>query len=327
MRFYWHAHPANASTTAPAPALESRVIKSELYKSELRVSLAFSAAGALCSAAYLFPYKRAAAFAAPAVLAFALLVVAALLNTAFSVWQLRRSGTVVTERPLLWSTSALLALLTISGNLCGAQAITRLDPAIASVLLRTEVVFVGGLGALLLHERISWTLALGAGLALAGLCVMRWPLVFDAGGAGAAWALGAACSFGLMQVLTRRVIRRISPLTVNAVRLWLAVATLAFVPGMLSSALGAGQRFWALVALAGLFGPFLGRLCIMYSLRALEAAHSALLLLLAPVLAFIIGYIGWGTLPSSRESAGGALMLLGIALPSLVALGDRARAG
>ncbi len=315
---------------SPAPALESRVIKSELHKSELhkselRVSLGFSAAGALCSAAYLFPYKRAAAFAAPSVLAFALLVVAALLNTAFSMWRLRQSGAVASEPRLLWATSSLLALLTISGNLCGAQAISRLDPAIASVLLRTEVVFVGGLGALLLNERVSWTLALGAGLALTGLCVMRWPLAFDAGGVGAAWALGGACSFGLMQVLTRRVIRRISPLTVNAMRLWLAVAVLAFVPGLLSSAVGAGKRFWAFVALAGLLGPFLGRLCIMYSLRALEAAHSALLLLLAPILAFIIGYVVWGTLPSSHESAGGALMLLGISLPSLVALGNRAR--
>ena len=123
-----------------------------------------------------------------------------------------------------------------------------------------------------------------------------------------------------MQVITRRVIERISPLAVNALRLWLAVALLGLVPGTLRGALAAGPRFWGFVSAAALFGPVLGRLCIMYSLRTLRAAHSALLLLLAPVLAFVIGYIGWGTLPTGLEVGGGALMLVGIALPSLAAL-------
>jgi probable blue pigment (indigoidine) exporter len=287
----------------------------------LHRGLAFSFAGALCSALYLFPYKRASAFAPANVVAFALLVVAALLTSGFAVLEARRtSRTPRHARSVLWSTSALLAVVTISGNWCGAQAVARLEPAIASVLLRTEVVFVGGLAALLLGERLTPALGLGALTALLGLIVMRWPLRLDAPGEGAAWALGAAASFGLMQVVTRRVIERISPLAVNAVRLWLAVALLALVPGTLRAALAAGPHFWGFVSVAGLFGPFLGRLCIMYSLRTLRAAHSALLLLLAPVLAFAIGYVGWGTLPTSLEVGGGALMLVGIALPSLAAL-------
>lgn len=295
----------------------------ELSRAELRRGLAFSFAGALCSALYLFPYKRAAAFAPAHVLAFALLVVAALLTSAVAMVEARRSSRSPRRaRSVLWATSALLAVVTISGNWCGAQAVARLEPAIASVLLRTEVVFVGGMAALLLGERLTPALGLGALTALLGLVVMRWPLRLDAPGEGAVWALGAAASFGLMQVVTRRVIEHISPLAVNAVRLWLAVALLALVPGTLVGALAAGPQFWGFVTAAGLFGPFLGRLCIMYSLRTLRAAHSALLLLLAPVLAFLIGYVGWGTLPTALEVAGGALMLVGIALPSLTALLD-----
>jgi len=289
--------------------------------SERRRGLAFSLLGAFFSAVYLFPYKRAAQFAPADVLAFALLVVAAVLSLG-AAWLERRPARGPAPAParLLWAPALLLAVLTITGNYCGAQAVARLDPAINSVLLRTEVVFVGVLGALLLREPVTRRLALGAATALAGLCVMRWPLAFEAGSSGVPWALGAAASFGSMQVITRRVIHRISPAGVNTLRLWIAVCLLACVPHLLERALGAGAHFWAFVAGAGCFGPFAGRLCIMYSLRGLRAAESALMLLLAPVFAFTIGFIGWGTVPGGRELAGGALMLIGIALPQLGAL-------
>ena len=135
-----------------------------------------------------------------------------------------------------------------------------------------------------------------------------------------------AMTFGMMQVLTRRVIGRISPVAVNSCRLWIAVGLLSLTPGMATSALRQGREFWAFVALAGLFGPFLGRLFIMYSLRGLRAAHSALLLLLAPVLAFVIGFVGQGSVPSGQELAGGFVVLAGVALPSLAVLrGERVR--
>lgn len=290
--------------------------------------IGFSAAGALCSAAYLFPYKHAALFAPPDVLAFGLLLVAAALNTSLvlafsrspssSILHPSRGGPPATrERRTLWAVSAALAAVTISGNFCGAQAVTRLEPAITSVLLRTEVVFVGALGVLLLRERFTVALASGALLAVGGLVVMRWPVQLGSALVGPLWALGAAASFGFMQVLTRRFIERISPVAVNALRLWMAVGTMALWPGMLRALAATGAEFWKYVALAGLFGPFLGRLFIMFSLRTLRAAHSALLLLLAPVLAFVMDYLATGVTPTAREVAGGALMLVGIALPSL----------
>jgi drug/metabolite transporter (DMT)-like permease len=287
---------------------------------ELGIGLAHSFAGALCSAIYLFPYKRAGAVTSPHVLAYALLVIAAVSSTGLDLWQRRAPSRVRSDRRTFWTTSFLLSLLTISGNVCGAQAVTRLDPAVTSLLLRTEIVFVGVFAAVLLHERLTRQLAMGAGLALLGLVVMRWPLSFDGAGIGAMWALGAAASFGMMQVLTRRVIERISPVTVNSGRLWMAIAWLSVVPELSSNAFSQGWEFWAFVAVAGLFGPFLGRLFIMYSLRTLRAAHSALLLLLAPLLAFAIGFVVFGSVPTPLELAGGAVMLVGIALPSLAAL-------
>jgi drug/metabolite transporter (DMT)-like permease len=291
-----------------------------------RVGLAHSLLGALCSAIYLFPYKHAGALSSPDVLAYALLVVAAVSNGGLYLWQRRSQPRAVLDRRTFWVASALLSLLTISGNVCGAQAVMRLAPAVMSVLLRTEIVFVGVFAALVVHERLTLPLVAGALVALGGLLVMRWPLAFDGAGAGALWALGAAASFGMMQVLTRRVIGRISPVAVNACRLWLAVGMLTLVPGMAAGALAEGLEFWQYVAFAGLFGPFLGRLFIMYSLRELRAAHSALLLLLAPVLAFAIGFVFQGGVPSGLELGGGLIILAGVALPSLAGLRSERRA-
>ena len=290
-----------------------------------RIGLAHSLLGALCSAIYLFPYKHAGALSSPDVLAYALLIVAAVSNSGLYLWQRRSRPRAVPDRRTFWVASALLSLLTISGNLCGAQAVMRLAPAVMSVLLRTEIVFVGVFAALVVHERLTLPLVAGALVALGGLLVMRWPLAFDGAGAGALWALGAAASFGMMQVLTRRVIGRISPIAVNACRLWLAVGMLTLVHGMATGALGERREFWQFVALAGLFGPFLGRLFIMYSLRELRAAHSALLLLLAPVLAFAIGFVFQGGVPSGLELGGGLSLLAGVALPSLAGLRSERR--
>lgn len=284
-----------------------------------RRGLLLSLAGALCSAIYLFPYKAAARHAPAQALAFALLLMAATLSSLLSLWQRRqpRPERTEPERRVMWSTALLLSLVTISGNFCGAQAVARLDPAMNSVLLRTEVVFVGVMGALLLSEAITPALALGACTALIGLTVMNWPLSLQSL-SGALWCLGAASSFAFMQVLTRRVIGRISPASVNTRRLWLATALMACLPGTLESALAGGPPLWLYVAGAALFGPFGGRLFIMFSLRDLRAAESALLMLLAPVFAFLLDYLGWGRVPSPLQALGSAILLLGIALPSRV---------
>jgi drug/metabolite transporter (DMT)-like permease len=294
------------ATYSMAPAVRTR-------------ALGFSLAGALSSALYLFPYKRASAFAPPRALAWGLLLMAALGSGALSlVPRAIASRAVPATDPLqsrrFWGTALLFALLTISGNFCGAQAVGKLEPAINSVLLRTEVAFVGALGALFLGETLTFGWVLGAAGALLGLVILNWPLTVRSA-SGAVWALGAAASFGSMQIVVRAVAGRVDLQRLNSARLWLATGALALVPNTVNRAWVAGREFWLLVGLAALFGPFLGRLCIMRSLVGLRAAESALLLLLAPVFAFAFGYLLDGSLPSATQGAGAALMLCGIGLP------------
>jgi drug/metabolite transporter (DMT)-like permease len=120
-----------------------------------------------------------------------------------------------------------------------------------------------------------------------------------------------------MHVTTRKVIRRIDPVFVNALRLWLAVGLMVMLPGRLAGALALDLHTWALVAAAAFLGPFLSRLCLMYAVRHISASRSSLVTLAAPVFAFVLGFLVLGIAPTVRELLGGALITAGIALPLL----------
>ncbi len=118
-----------------------------------------------------------------------------------------------------------------------------------------------------------------------------------------------------MNITTRKFIRHIDPVSINALRLWLAIAMwFAWygTPDVLFE-ISAPQAFYA--SLAAFFGPFLGRLCSMNSARYIEARYTTLAMLAAPPLTLLFAYVILSDLPNTREILGGAIMLVGIAFP------------
>jgi drug/metabolite transporter (DMT)-like permease len=288
-----------------------------LSGTDIRRGTLLATGAATWAAAFLIFYKQASVLADASVVALALLAVAAVLNTAAAVVETR--GKLRVDR-VSAVTAVALAVFSVTGNLCGSKALATLDPGIMAVLLRTQVVFVALAGLVFLRERVTAALAVGALIALAGLVLMRMPLGAAADLAGIAWALGAAASFAAMAVVTRKVIHRIQPVAVNAVRLWLAVGLLAALPGTAAGAAHAGGELWLMAAGAAFCGPFASRLFIMYALRHVTAAYQALVNLSSPVLAFVLAFLVLGTVPSGHELAGGAVMLVGIAVPVIAGL-------
>jgi drug/metabolite transporter (DMT)-like permease len=281
---------------------------------DTRKGTALAVASSFGAAAFLIPYGLAGQSAPPQSLALAMLICAALLGTLTTPWW---SGGKLALGKVTLVVSALLGVGTVIGNIGMAAALTRIEPALTSVILQTEILLVALLAALWLGERITLRFVIGATLAIAGFVVMRIPgassATMDLG--GAAWACIAALAFALMHVITRRTIRRIDPRAVNALRLWLAVAFLALLPGNASNLVALEPRVWLLAASAALCGPIFGRLCMMYALRHIPAAHARLTGLLSPVFAFVLALVLLGSAPSARELAGGAIILLGVAIP------------
>ena len=278
--------------------------------------IAYAIGAAFWAAAFLIPYKQAAALAEPQSVAFAMLACAAVLNTVLSLFagSAGHPG-ILRASKATWKTGAGLAILATIGNVCSARALSVLEPATVSVLLRSEVVFVGGFAALVLSEKLTLDFAGGAALALAGLWVVRAPGAIDGSELGLLYALGAAACFGAMHVLVRRVAQRVPLVQVNGLRLWLCAVLLAAIPGVVSGALKAPGAFWICAATAAVCGPLISRLLMMFSVRHIHAAQASLVLLLAPLFTLGFGFLFFGTVPKPERLLGGALMLLGIAIP------------
>ncbi|HEX7476916.1 MAG TPA: DMT family transporter [Polyangiales bacterium] len=287
--------------------------------SEQRLTgIAWAVGSALGSAAFLIPWKLAASVGTARVNLLLLLVAAAVLNSVALPFLPRarsaQSGAPARRRAL-WL-AAQLSVLTLLGNWASAMAIGELSAPVLSVLQRTEVLVVALLAWLWLGERIDARFGLGTLIAGAGLLFIQNDALHGrAGAVGTFYGLLAAASFGTMIVLARRAGQAIDPVSVNAQRLWLSVAlwfVINGVPGALWK-ITAQQLLYA--ALAALCGPVLSRVCIMYSVRYVEARVSALTILCAPVLTLWLSHLWFGGLPGTQQLLGGLLMLTGIALP------------
>ena len=252
-----------------------------------------------------------------------MLTSAAVLNSASALLALARNPGQLTavsmrENALL---AAFLALFTLAGSWASAEAVSRMSGACLAVLQRCEVIWVALLGALLLGEQVRALFWVGTLIAGGGLVVLQAPEL-DArafGPAGVLFGLGSALCVGSITVLSRRYIRRVQPLVLNALRLWISVGLWFAVerlpgPGKLSAPL------LLYAGMAGFLGPFLARLCLLLSARDLPARTTALASLAIPVITLLLDVALFAQLPSARELEGGALILLGVALPIAVTL-------
>jgi drug/metabolite transporter (DMT)-like permease len=281
-----------------------------------------SLASALGAAIFFIPFKVAGTLVARDIVVLATLLVAALLNTLTSLRNLKPAA--VFDR-LSIVTAITFGVLTAIGNFGTSQALQYLGAGVTSVLQQTQILVVAAGSWVFLNERISARFAVGTAVVLGGLVVMRAPSGATAAInlSGVSWALAAAACFGSMHVITRRVIQRIQPVPVNAMRLWVAVALLLLLPGNAAELVAMDLYPWLLCALAGFVGPFLSRICTMYAVRHISASHSVLITLVGPVFAFIFDYAFLGRAPTTLELVGGAVVLAGVGIPLLELAGQR----
>ncbi|MEM9488251.1 MAG: DMT family transporter [Myxococcota bacterium] len=272
---------------------------------------------ALCAAVFLIPYKAAGALVTRDAAVLAMLLCAAVFNTLTTV-SLHR-GSLALNRVTVVAAAAL-AVLTAIGNVAVGEALAQLSAGVTSVLQQTQVLFVAAMASIVLGERITVRFVIGATVALCGFALINLP-GSEAGSednvrlAGMLWAVASAVAFGAMHVITRKVIHRVQPVLLNAMRLWLAVLLLAALPGRVPAVLDMDVRPWLLCLAAAGAGPFIGRVCIMYSVRYIPASQSTLLGLVSPVFAFILGFVFFSATPGLFDLLGTLLITVGVAVP------------
>ena len=256
-----------------------------------------------------------------------MLTFAAAFNGALLAVLPRRDRARISVRTTLWTIVAF-GVFTIGGNFGVAGALGRLGPGLTGTILQVQIFLVAIGARLFLAERITRGFLLGAALAVGGFVVLARP---GSGGApidpvGIGFALLGATSFAAILIWTRSVIHRIDPVTVNVARLAVAAGVLACLPGQYGAALVLDGWTWLMIACAAALGPVVSRLCLMFAARHLSASRTKLITLVSPVLAFLLEWAVLERAPSWHEVAGGGLILLGVLVPSLLALrADRAR--
>ena len=284
-----------------------------------RRGLLFALLGAVSGGAFMIPWKMATAEGSTSSMVLVMSVAAALVNSAVLLLpQPARADRPRGELRLTLVLAAVFAGLTLAGNAASAASAAQLSAPMVSVLLRSDVIIIAVLGWLFLGERADLRFWLGAAVAGAGLWIVQAPSAAGVALSPVGLGLGllAAACFSCMGVLTRRFIRRIDPVALNAWRLWAAVILWFLVEGPHLPA-DLTPRLVGLAALAALIGPGLGRLALMFSARDLEARVTAMVGLSGPLWAVLFAWIVLGTLPQGREWVGGALLLLGVAIPLL----------
>jgi drug/metabolite transporter (DMT)-like permease len=284
-------------------------------ESERSRGVTWALLGALSIGFFSVPWKAANTAGDPAVSSVVLLATAAVCSTVVSLIQPRR---IPRLSRFDWIASAALAVLSLGGNWLSAIAIQSLSPSVMTVMQRSEAVIVALIAWPLLGERVDARFWLGLAVAIAGLGVLINPFGdFDPRSTGMMWAVVASCLFGLMVVVTRRLAHVIDLVAVNGVRLWISVGLWFAINGVPDALVNAPPaQLWA-AAGAGVVGPFAGRLCMMLSSRHLEARLTTLLTLAAPPITLVFAFFVLGDIPSSRELAGGLIMMAGIAIPLL----------
>jgi drug/metabolite transporter (DMT)-like permease len=270
---------------------------------------------ALFGAAYYIPFKALGAEVSRPAAVLALVLCAAVLNSATAIGRRGRPSRAVSVRLTLVA-AVILGILSVAGNLGVALALAVQEPAVTSVIVHIQILFVVAAEWWLLDHQITVRFVIGAALTVVGFVVMQ--LGGGAEGAsvaGVLWALLAAFSFAMMHVYTRAVIDRISAVAVNALRLWLAAAAMLAFPGVVGELLGLGWWGWGLAAAAAFAGPFLSRLFLMASVRFIPASQVSLLGMTNPLFAFVLGFAAFAALPTGYETVGGAIILIGVVLP------------
>ena len=186
----------------------------------------------------------------------------------------------------------------------GLQYTTTSVSAFVTYLL---VVFVPLLAALVLRRPPALASLVGVGLAVAGLVLLT-----TGGGVGLGrgelLTLGCALAFAVHILVLADVAPRFDVVQLNVVQ-FSVVCGVLFVPGLI----GGGYRFGAEPLLAALYtGVVVTALAFglqVWGQRRVSATRTALLLLIEPVAAAVLGYLTGERL--GLAGAAGALLILG----------------
>ena len=196
------------------------------------------------------------------------------------------------------------------------ESLNRTSVASSVVLVAMNPIFAAALSPLILHERVSWRIALAVVLGIVGAVVVAGPqLGSGAVTSGNLLALGgAACAAGYLMA-GRRVRPRLSLLSYIYIVYGVA-ALLLLVVMFMSGQSFAGHRWQAylFISLLGLGPQLIGHTSFNWALRYVPAPTVAMAVLGEPVGTTLLAWLLLRQPPTLFEAVGGVIICGGIYL-------------
>ncbi|MGK5092386.1 DMT family transporter [Deltaproteobacteria bacterium TL4] len=212
-----------------------------------------------------------------------------------------------------------IAILGVCGNYAICNALIGISPTLAITVQRSDIIIAMILSWIVLKERVTPRLWVGVGLASGGIVLMKkgsvsismesWLPIL--------WAVASAFCFAIMQIIIKKIVKRIDPQVLNAWRLAIALGILSFVPGQIETMQKMSSQEWRMILLAAFLGPFLSRITYTHALRHIPVSLAVLLSTFAPVSTLIAEYFFLGNLLTWYEALGSLFILVGIVWPLL----------
>jgi len=207
-----------------------------------------------------------------------------------------------------------------AGFVLQTYGLRTITPSRSAFLTGLAVLMVPPASWLLRTERPRLGPALGTLSALAGLYVLYLPSPGAAGGFGLGdWlTVAGACAFACHLLLVDRAVKRMGPSRLAVVQCaavaLLSAPSLALQP---VQPVELGARALVAIAVTGVLATATAFLCQFYAQQHLTATEAALVLTLEPAFAAVFSIAAGAERYTWTLPAGGALILLGMALAEL----------
>jgi len=194
----------------------------------------------------------------------------------------------------------------------------HVDAGTAVMLIQVSPVLVALLAAVFLGERFTRYLAVGLGLAFAGIVLIATATGGENGErsvAGVLLCLLAAVVYAVSLVLQKPLVAKLPAVQVT----WLAcsvgaVACLPFAGQLVGDVRAASAADVGWVVYLGVFPTAIAFTTFAYALRSMSAGNLGVTTYLVPPITIVMGWLLLGETPATMAYAGGVLALVGVAV-------------
>jgi drug/metabolite transporter (DMT)-like permease len=201
----------------------------------------------------------------------------------------------------------LAGLCLLAGFVFQTAGLRSTSSSTSAFITYLLVVFVPVMTSIATRSRPEWSVIVGVGLSVPGLLLLSGGIAGF--GRGEALTLLCAVGFALHIVVLGRTSLRHDPVRLTCWQV-LTVGACCLVPGALSrGGYAFDGRVWFAAAFCGLGATAIAFFCMVWAQRVVAEARAAIILLLEPVFAAVLGYVsgdrlGWRGLL-------GAVLILG----------------